>query len=100
MRKLALLLSCIGLFVTLPAHAELFGLMNGRSADITNAPERSIEAGAAFGDFFDADYTHFGIRYNYKTRPQLMFFGNLGLTEIGSEDGLSLIHISEPTRPY
>ncbi len=89
MRKIALLLSCIGLFVVQPAHAELFGLANGRSADITNAPGQSIEAGVAFGDFFDADYTHFGIRYNYKTRPQLMLFGNLGLSEVGSEDGLS-----------
>ena len=89
MRKFAFLLLCIGMFVTLPVHAELFGLANGRSADITNAPERSIEGGVALGDFFDADYTHFGLRYNHKTRPQLMFFGNLGLSEVGSEDGLS-----------
>lgn len=89
MRKLALMLSFAGLLVTLPAHAEFFGLMNGRTADIANAPERSVEAGAVFGEFFDADYTHFGIRYNHKTSPELMVFGNLGLSEVGNDDGVA-----------
>ncbi len=89
MRKIALLLSLAGLMITMPAHAEFFGLVNGRSADVTNAPDRSIEAGVGFGDFFDADYTHFGIRYNYKYSPKLMVIGNLGLSEAGNDDGVS-----------
>lgn len=89
MRKIALLLSFIGLMATMPAHAEFFGLMNGRTADITNAPERSLEAGVVFGEFFEADYTHFGLRYNHKTSPELMVFGNLGLSEVGNDDGLA-----------
>jgi len=73
----------------MPAHAEFFGLINGRTADVANAPERSIEAGAVFGEFFEADYTHFGLRYNHKTSPELMVFANLGMSEAGNEDGLA-----------
>ena len=74
------------------ASAEPFGLLNGRSANISRAPDQSIEAGAIFGEFDDVDYTYFGGRYNYKLNPVAVIYGDVGQSsfEIGDDaDGVT-----------
>ena len=72
------------------AHAELFGLLNGRSADPSNLTPLSVEGGIVTG----GDFQTFGARVNYVVSPQLTVFGDFGLSEadagIGSDaDGNS-----------
>ncbi|MFK8082983.1 MAG: hypothetical protein AB8B97_22110 [Granulosicoccus sp.] len=72
------------------AVAEPFGLLNGRSALISSAPERSFEVGAVFSELSfddgdDADYEHFGARYNYKINPTSVIYGDVGQSTL--EDG-------------
>lgn len=74
------------------ASAELFGLLNGRSADLSGAPEKSFEVGAGFGEFDDVDYEHFGARFNYKFNPTTVIYGDVGQSTLdgGNEaDGLT-----------
>ena len=58
--------------------AEPLGLLNGRSADVSRSPDRSVEFGAMFGDVGEADYTFFGGRFNYKLNPQTVVYADLG----------------------
>lgn len=74
------------------ALAEPYGLLNGRSADLSRAPDRSIEAGAVFGEFDDVDYEHLGARFNYKLNPTTVIYGDFGQTDVdisGGADGTS-----------
>lgn len=77
--------------VALPgvASAELIGLLNGRSADVSRSPDLSVEAGAVFGEIEDIDYQHLGGRLNYKLNPQAVVYADIGTTELDSDtDGL------------
>ena len=78
-----------GACVSAPALAEMFGLLNGRSADVSRMSDTSVEAGAIFGDVRDADYEHFGARFNYKINPTIMAYGDLGNSEASDADGLA-----------
>lgn len=61
------------------AHAEFFGLLNGRSADPATLPPLSVEGAFITGD----DYQNIGARVNYTVSPTLVVFGDVGLIEIG-----------------
>ncbi|MGQ7843315.1 hypothetical protein ACUNV4_02480 [Granulosicoccus sp. 3-233] len=74
------------------AMAEPLGLLNGRSADVSRSPDKSVEAGAVFGEFDDVDYTFFGARFNYKVNPLTVAYVDLGQAEydFGADfDGLA-----------
>jgi len=77
-RKISGLTLVLAIALPSVASAELFGLLNGRTADISRAPDRSVEAGAVFGEYEDADYEYFGARFNYKFSPTTVFYGDLG----------------------
>lgn len=87
-----ILLSVLGLAVvcvSTPALSETSGLLNGRSADVSRMTDTSVEVGAIFGDVSDADYEHFGARFNYKVNPTIMGYGDLGNTDLGGADGIA-----------
>lgn len=65
------------------AHAEVLGMLNGRSADLTKLSDLSVEGGFITGD----DYDHFGARVNYRVSPGLIAYFDFGKTDIGSTDG-------------
>ncbi len=71
------------------ASAELFGLLNARSPDLSRAPDTSFEVGAVFGEYEDADYEHFGGRFNYKLNPTTVVYGDLGQSTLEDFDGLT-----------
>lgn len=72
----------VALLTVNTAHAEIFGLLNGRSADPSALPDLSVEAGVQFGDF-----QNFGARVNYKLNESVVVFGDFGLSEFGVLDG-------------
>lgn len=73
-----------------PALSEGFGMLNGRTADVSRLPDTSVEAGAVFGDLFDVDYEHFGARFNYRVNPTTMAYGDLGQSDLNSRaDGIA-----------
>ncbi|MEE9320026.1 MAG: hypothetical protein V3U76_06230 [Granulosicoccus sp.] len=61
------------------AHAELFGLLNGRSANPGSSPDLSVEGGVVFGDF-----QNIGARVNYRLSPVMVLHGDVGMSEIGN----------------
>lgn len=74
----------LGLFAA-PLQADLFGLANGRSANMDNMAGMSVEAGLTF----ESDLSTYGVRFNYKVNPDMMVFGDLGLSENGPASGMS-----------
>ncbi len=72
------------------AQAEYFGLMNGRTADLRDMSDMSVDVGIMNGDFFDADYDLIGARFNYRLVPGLIGYAGLGLTDIDQFDGTSI----------
>jgi len=64
------------------AHAEAFGLLNGRSADPGSLPPLSVEGGFVAGDLYET----LGLRVNYRLTPDLVLYGDLGLVEVGRAD--------------
>ncbi|MEE9320025.1 MAG: hypothetical protein V3U76_06225 [Granulosicoccus sp.] len=89
MRWLALSVATGLMLLSYSAQAEFFGLMSGRSADLSKLPDTSVEFGAVLGDLGDADYQYFGLRYNYRIDPGMMVYGDVGQTEIEDGDGLA-----------
>lgn len=82
------------LAIALPgvASAELFGLLNGRSADLSRAPDRSFEAGVGLYEYDESDFEHFGARFNYKLNPATIIYGDVGQSSVdfGNEaDGIT-----------
>lgn len=67
------------------AQADIGGLLNGRSADLTKLSDMSVEGGFITGD----DYDHYGVRLNYRINPGAVAYGDLGQTEINNSDGTS-----------
>ena len=88
-KRLALVATLAALGTT-AAHAEFFGLPNGRSANPGNLPPLSVEGSFNTG----GDYQHIGARVNYQVSPELVVFGDVGQSAFdlgfGSDaDGLS-----------
>jgi len=71
------------------AMAEIGGLLNGRSADLNNLPDKSVEVGINFGEIDDLDYQYFGARFNFRLSPELMGYADIGSMEIEDIDGIS-----------
>lgn len=85
-RFLAVLTAAVTLFVG-SAHAEFFGLPNGRSASPDRLSDLSVELGFVTGDLGTADYQNFGARVNYRVSPELVVIGDIGASEFGRADG-------------
>jgi len=70
------------------AMADLLGLANGRSANLDNMSDMSVDAGINI----DGDGNLLGVRGNFKMSPDIMLFGGLGRLSIddvgGNGDGL------------
>lgn len=79
----------IGSVLSTAAMAEPYGLLNGRSADVSRMPDMSVEAGAVLGEIDDLDYEHFGARLNYKVNPTVMAYGDIGQSELENFDGVT-----------
>ena len=84
MRKL--LLSAVLLMSSLlcvqSAHAEYFGMLNGRGGDLRNLSDFSIEAGFVTGDYGNSSYDLIGARLNYRIIPGLIAYADLGKTDV------------------
>lgn len=64
------------------AGAEVFSITSGY--DLTDPTQVSVDAGYASGDV-----DTLGIRVNYRFNPEMLIFGALGSSEVGSESDLS-----------
>ena len=75
-----------------PAAAENFGLLNGRSANLTELPDTSVEVGFVTGDIaiddIEDDYRHIGGRLNYRLAPDMMLLADIGQADIDGDDGI------------
>lgn len=68
------------------AQADIFGLANGRTANMDNASKLSVEAGLNLKSGFNT----FAGRVNFKVMPDLVVFGGLGRTNyLGLVSGTS-----------
>lgn len=81
----------VSALIATPATAEVGGMLNGRSADLNNLPDTSVELGINFGEIgdFDSDYQYIGARYNMRMTPDLMAYADLGSMEIETLDEFS-----------
>lgn len=84
MRKMlfgaVLLISC--LVGVQSAHAEYFGLINGRAGDLRDMPNISIDGGFMTGDYGASSYDLIGVRLNYRVIPGLLAYADLGKSDI------------------
>ncbi|MFK7853000.1 MAG: hypothetical protein AB8B79_02760 [Granulosicoccus sp.] len=88
MLKKSLVATAIALlFTTLSAQAEYMGLLSGRSANPGNMTDLSVELGFVTGDLEDVDYQNIGARVNFRVSPELVVFGDVGISEFGVADG-------------
>ena len=85
-RILTALVVAASVFAT-TAHAEFFGLPNGRSASPDMLSDLSVELGFVTGDLGITDYQNFGARVNYRLSPEVVVIGDIGASEFGSADG-------------
>ncbi|MFK7861099.1 MAG: hypothetical protein AB8B64_19940 [Granulosicoccus sp.] len=60
------------------ASAELFGMVNGRTADLSRAPQQSVELGASLAKFNSHDVQHLGLRINYKLNRSTVLYADVG----------------------
>jgi len=72
------------------AHAELFGLPNGRLVNQPVDTPLSVEIGYSTGDFLGADYDNPAIRINYAYNSNVQVFASLGQTSIGNSDDTAI----------
>lgn len=68
-------------------QAEYLGLLSGRSANPGSMTDLSVELGFISGDLGDVDYQNIGARVNYRLSPELVVFGDVGISEFGPTDG-------------
>jgi len=61
--------------------AQVLDLQTGRSADLSNEPTVSIDAGVVIGD---ADYI--GTRGNFKVTDKMLLMADVGVTDIGDDE--------------
>ncbi|MDO6460001.1 hypothetical protein Q4485_04780 [Granulosicoccaceae sp. 1_MG-2023] len=86
MKKLALALAVSGAIMSSTASAEVFGFAFGRSANVANYTNLSVEGGIQVGDL---DF--YGARATYKLNQQLAVYGDLGLADydFNGDDGFA-----------
>ena len=78
-----LMLGSALLATTSVAHADIYGLLSGRTADIKSEPQTTLEAGASF----EGDFTTIGGRFNFKLSPTSLFYATLADIDTDAEDG-------------
>lgn len=74
-------------FSVTTVQAEYLGLLSGRSANPGNMTDLSVELGFITGDLGEADYQNIGARVNYRVSPELVVFGDVGISEFEQADG-------------
>ncbi len=88
MKKFGFLCVVVFSLVAQSAMADILGLANGRSANMDNMADMSVEGGVNL----DGDGTLFGARVNFKASTDLMVFGDVGMLTLdnngGDADGL------------
>ena len=87
LKKLLLAAAVASSFCATTVQAEYLGLLSGRSANPGNMMDLSVELGFVTGDLGDADYQNIGARVNYRVSPELVVFGDVGISEFGQTDG-------------
>lgn len=75
MKKFSYLILALAGSMACPVSADILGLVNGRSANLDNMEDMSVEGGANFS----SDVTNFAGRFNYKLSQDLLLFGDLGM---------------------
>ena len=84
MHKFRAVFLAVAGFMCVPAHAEIAGMANGRSANTDQQAGLSVEGGANFGDI-----SFLGVRVNYKVTDDIVAFGDVGQTDINGADGFT-----------
>lgn len=84
---LILLVASASFYSSTPAYAEYLGFPSGRSADVASHHDKSVEAGFLTGDISDVSYQHLGARFNFRTSPELMVFGDVTKADVEDADG-------------
>lgn len=85
MKKTRLVFLALLGFMSAPLQADFFGLANGRTANLDNMANMSVEGGVNL----KSDFNTFGARFNYKLSPDIVLFGDLGQSEFGAASGLT-----------
>ena len=70
---------------SMAAHADYLGPLSGRSANPANNPALSVEGSFVTG----SDYQNLSTRVNYNVNETITVYGDIGLSELGSPDGIS-----------
>lgn len=76
MRKVTLALAVVSAVLSTQASAELFGFAMGRSANVANYTNLSVEGGIQVGD---VDF--YGARATFKLSDQLAAYGDFGIAD-------------------
>lgn len=66
-----------------PVMADIYGLANGRSANMDNMAGMSVEGGINL----EGDITTYALRFNFKASPDLMVFADVGQVDFDNADG-------------
>jgi len=82
MKKVIALVSVTTLF-SLPVQAELFGTVDGRSADVASQSQMAIELHANQGS---EDFSWQGLRFNYKVSDSLVVFADYAKSKVDKVD--------------
>ncbi|MGB0867723.1 MAG: hypothetical protein ACPGSC_14520 [Granulosicoccaceae bacterium] len=69
-------------FAATGAQADVFGLLNGRTANILSEPQTTVEAGFVSAD----DFTTFGGRLNFKLSPNSLFYGTIANIDADNQE--------------
>lgn len=77
MKKIVFVFTVVFGLIAQSAMADGFGLTNGRSANLDNMADMSVDAGLSFGDF-----TLYGTRFNFKASPDMLVFADIGLSKL------------------
>lgn len=85
MNKVKLVFVALLVLMAAPLQADFFGLANGRTANMDNLANMSVEAGANIKSNFNT----FGGRFNYKVSPDMVVFGDLGQSNFFGASGFS-----------
>ncbi len=86
------LAACAALVLSLfwqSAHAEYFGLPNGRLADFDTDRPLSVEVGMVTGKLAEVDYNNPTLRINYLLRKQVQVYADLSQASVGRLDETS-----------
>lgn len=81
------LLPC-SLLVSGQSFAEYFGMVSGRTANVSASAEKSVEAGFVTGDIAELSYQNLGVRFNGSFSPGTVAYLDIGQSEVDDLDGM------------